>query len=159
MRRVSETFDDPRLTAMGLVIETFEGLLARLGAVHAGHGLSGTDFETLIRLARSPGRRLRMSDLAAQTSMSTSGITRVADRLERAGALRREPDPADRRSSYAVLTDTGLAQLTADVPDTIATVERWLIGPLSAEQLQAFLAALHTIRAEIRPGATAGAPE
>lgn len=156
---MSETFDDPRLTAMGLVIETFEGLLDRLGAVHAGHGLSGTDFDTLIRLARSPDRRLRMSDLATQTSMSTSGTTRVVDRLERAGFLRRDPDPADRRGSYAVLTDAGLAQLTADVPDTIATVERWLTGPLSAEQLEAFLTALHTIRAEVRPGATAGASE
>lgn len=156
---MSETFDDPRLTAMGLFLEAFEGLVARLDAVHAGHGLSGTDFDTLIRLARSPGQRLRMSDLAAQTSMSTSGITRVVDRLERAGAVRRDIDPADRRSSYAVLTETGLARLAADVPDTIDTIERWLTGPLGPRQLDAFLTALHTIRSHVRPGATAGASE
>lgn len=144
---------------MGLFIEAFEGLVARLDIVHAEHGLSGKDFDTLIRLARSPGRRLRMSDLAAQTSMSTSGITRVVDRLERAGSVRREVDRADRRSSHAMLTDAGLEQLNADVPHTIETVERWLTGLLGPDELEAFLAALHTIRAEVRPGATAGSSE
>lgn len=156
---MADPFDDPRLTAMGLFIEAFEGLVARLDPVHAAHGLSGKDFDTLIRLARSPGRRLRMSDLAAQTSLSTSGITRVVDRLERAGSVYREPVPGDRRSSYAVLTDAGFEQLAADVPDTVETVERWFTGLLSPDQLDGLLAALQTIRAEVRPGATAGAPD
>ncbi|MGH3095387.1 MAG: MarR family winged helix-turn-helix transcriptional regulator [Streptosporangiales bacterium] len=155
---MTDPFADPRLTAMGLFIETFEGLVARLDTVHSDHGLAGKDFDTLIRLARSPERRLRMSDLASQTALSTSGITRVVDRLERAGSVRREPDPTDRRSSYAVLTDAGLEQLAADVPDTVETIERWFTGLLEADQLEAFLAALHAIRAEVRPDATAGAP-
>jgi len=156
---VPDPFDDARLTAMGLFIEAFEGLLARLDQVHAEHGLSGKDFDTLIRLVRSPGRRLRMGDLATQTSMSTSGITRVVDRLERAGSVYREPAPGDRRSSYAVLTDAGLQQLEADVPRTVETVERWFTGQLNEPQLDAFLAALHTIRDQVRPGAAAGAVE
>ena len=41
----------------------------------------------LIRLARSPGSQLRMTDLAAQTSLSTSGVTRVVDRMERDGLV------------------------------------------------------------------------
>lgn len=155
---MAHPFDDPRLTAMGLFIEVFEGLLAQLDSVHAEHGLSGKDFDTLIRLARSPGRRLRMSDLAAQTSMSTSGITRVVDRLERAGSVHREPVPGDRRSSYAILTDRGFEQLVADVPDTVETVRRWFTGLLSPAELDAFLTTLHTIRNQVRPGATSGAP-
>ena len=84
-----DRFDDPRLTVMGLFIEAYQGLIARLDAVHAAHGLSGSDFDALIRLARSPGRQLRMTDLAAQTALSTSGITRIVDRLERAGLISR----------------------------------------------------------------------
>ncbi len=84
-----DRFDDPRLTVMGLLIEVCQGLMARLDPVHAAHGLSGSDFDALIRLARSPGHRLRMTDLAAQTSMSTSGITRIVDRLENAGLVGR----------------------------------------------------------------------
>ena len=49
-----------------------------------------TDFDVLIRLARSPGQQLRMTDLATQTALSTSGITRVVDRLEKRGLVRRE---------------------------------------------------------------------
>ena len=84
-----DLIDDPRLTIVGLFVEAYGGLISELGAVHAAHGLVGTDFDALLRLARSPGRRLRMSDLAAQTRLSTSGITRIVDRLERRGLVRR----------------------------------------------------------------------
>ncbi|HEY6424165.1 MAG TPA: MarR family transcriptional regulator [Pseudonocardiaceae bacterium] len=152
-----DRFADPRLTAMGLFIEAYQGLIARLDPVHAGHGLSGSDFDTLIRLARSPGQRLRMTDLAAQTSMSTSGITRIVDRLEHAGLVRRVPCPADRRSCFTVLTDGGAERLDADVPDTLDAIERWFTGLFTAAQLDAFITALHTVRDTVHPGATAGA--
>ena len=48
-----------------------------------------------------------MTDLATQTALSTSGITRVVDRLENRGLVRRETCPSDRRGSFAVLTGPG----------------------------------------------------
>ena len=98
---VAELHDDPRITAIGLFAEAFTGLSARFAAQLAGHKLSPVEFEVLMRLARSPGHELRMTDLAAQTSLSTSGVTRVVDRMERDGLLRRRACPTDRRSSYA----------------------------------------------------------
>jgi DNA-binding MarR family transcriptional regulator len=50
-----------------------------------------------------------MHELARAVVLSRSGLTRLVDRLEKAGLLRREPDPADRRGSFAVLTDEGAA--------------------------------------------------
>lgn len=150
---------DPRLTAMGLFIEAYQGVIARLDPVHAAHGLSGSDFDTLIRLARSPERRLRMTDLAAQTALSTSGITRIVDRLERAGLVSRIRCPADRRSCFAVLTSAGEQRLAADVPDTVDAIERSFTGLLTAEQLDAFVAALQTVRDTVHPHATAGAQQ
>jgi DNA-binding MarR family transcriptional regulator len=123
--------------------------------VHAAHELSGSDFDTLIRLARSPGRRLRITDLAAQTSMSTSGITRMAGRLERAGLICRTRCSADRRSCFAVLTDAGAKRLAADLPDMVAAIERWFTGLLTSEQHDAFIAALHIMRDAVHPDATA----
>lgn len=152
-----DAFDDPRLTAMGLLIEVYEGLTSQLDVVHAQLGLSGTDFDTLIRLARSHGRRLRMSDLAAQTALSTSGITRVVDRLERKGLVCRQSCPADRRSSLAVLTDAGSELLVAHVPAVIEAIERWFTGVIAPGQLAELLAALHTVRCAVRPDAAAGA--
>lgn len=153
----TEAFDDPRLTAMGLLIEVYEGLTAQLQQVHGQQGLSGTDFDTLIRLARSPGRRLRMSDLAAQTALSTSGITRIVDRLERKGLVRRESCPGDRRSCLTVVTDAGAELLAAHVPAVVEAIERWFTGTLTPEQLDALLAGLHAVRAGVRPDAAAGA--
>jgi DNA-binding MarR family transcriptional regulator len=151
------SFDDPRLTAAGLLIEVYGGFTARLDTVHAAHGLSGNDFDVLIRLARSPGHRLRMSDLAAQTALSTSGITRIVDRLERRGLLARQGSADDRRSSLAVLTDTGLAHLTADLPDLLATIDTSLVDLLTPKQLNQLLATLRILRDALRPNATAGA--
>jgi MarR family 2-MHQ and catechol resistance regulon transcriptional repressor len=151
--------DDTRLTAMGLLVETYGGVTARLDAVHAAHGLSGTDFDVLIRLARSPEQRLRMSDLATQTGLSTSGITRIVDRLERNGFAARQSHPADRRALLAVLTDHGRSRLTELMPPLLAEIEHWLTGPLEPTQLTALLDALRTIRAAVRPGATAAAPD
>jgi DNA-binding MarR family transcriptional regulator len=98
-----------------------------------------------------------MSDLAAQTELSTSGITRIVDRLERGNLVRREACPDDRRSYLAVLTDAGGELLLAHVPAVIETVERWFTGELTPEQLAALLGALQTVRRRVRPDAAAGA--
>lgn len=150
-------FDDPRLTAMGLLAEVHDGLTTKMSVSFAEAGLSDIDFETLIRLARSPEHSLRMSDLAAQTSLSTSGMTRVVDRLEREGLVERRPCTIDRRASYAVLTEAGVTRLVAVVPQHLADIEEWFTGLLSPEELAALLKALRVIRDMVRPCATVGA--
>lgn len=146
-------YDDPRLTMAGLFIEACGGLTAQLGAVHAAHGLADTDFEVLIRLARSPDCRLRMSDLAAQTDLSTSGITRIVDRLERRGLIRRESEPGDRRGCAAVLTHQGHQALAADLPPVLDAVQRCVIDPLTSTQLQGLIESLRILRDAVRPAA------
>jgi MarR family transcriptional regulator, 2-MHQ and catechol-resistance regulon repressor len=147
---------DPRLTVIGLLAETFLGLSSKLGAQVASHELGQVEFEVLMRLARSPGGALRMSDLAAQTSMSSSGITRVIDRLAADGSVRRESCPSDRRWTYAVVSERGKARLDAALPGHVALVQQWLVGPLSETQLDGLVEALRVVRDGVRPCATAG---
>ncbi|MEN3538680.1 MarR family transcriptional regulator [Microbispora sp. ZYX-F-249] len=154
-----DPFDDPRLTAMGLFAEVFTGLSSKTSPTLAAAGLSEVDFETLIRLARSPQRRLRMSDLAAQTSLSTSGITRVVDRLERDGLVERHACASDRRASYAVLSTAGAERLRTVLPQHVEDIETWFTGLLTENQLADFLEALRVIRDVVRPCATAGVRE
>ncbi|MEV4456976.1 MarR family transcriptional regulator [Microbispora sp. NPDC049633] len=154
-----DPFDDPRLTAMGLFAEVFAGLSSKTSPTLAAAGLSEVDFETLIRLARSPERRLRMSDLAAQTSLSTSGITRVVDRLERDGLVERHACASDRRASYAVLSTAGAERLRMVLPQHVEDIETWFTGLLTDNQLADFLEALRVIRDVVRPCATAGVRE
>ncbi|MGH3549906.1 MAG: MarR family winged helix-turn-helix transcriptional regulator [Pseudonocardiaceae bacterium] len=98
-----------------------------------------------------------MSDLAARTDLSTSGITRIVDHLERRGLVRREACAGDRRGSVAVLTLPGTDLLSEHVPDVIQSIGQWFTQTLTSEQLTALLTALHAVRRHVRPEATAGA--
>jgi len=138
-------------------METVGGLSARLAAQYAEHDLSAAEFEVLLRLARTPGRMLRMSDLAAQTQLTTSGITRVVDRLERDKLVERRACATDRRGSFAAITRAGLARLDAVLPGHLDLVELWFTGRLSPAHLDDLLSHLRTLRDAIRPEATAGA--
>jgi MarR family transcriptional regulator, 2-MHQ and catechol-resistance regulon repressor len=149
-------YDDPRITAMGLLAEAFVGLSGRLAKQLAEHALAPIEFEVLLRLARSPRHQLRMTDLATQTQLTTSGMTRVVDRMERDGLVCRSACPTDRRSSYTVVTEAGLGKLDAVVPGHVDVIEQWFTGQLSADQLDGLVGALRVIRDATRPGATAG---
>lgn len=148
--------DDPRLTAFGLLAEAFLGVSRKLEEQLAGFDLKPLEFEVVIRLGRSPGSRLRMSDLAAQANITTSGITRIVDRLEEDGLVRRVACPTDRRGSFAELTEAGQARLDAILPGHLAVLQEWYYGRLSGPQLDALQASLRTIRDAVRPDATAG---
>jgi DNA-binding MarR family transcriptional regulator len=156
---VSTELDDPRFTAFGLFAEAFTGLTNRFSTQFEEHRLSAVEFEVLMRLARSPGNHLRMTDLAGQTSLSTSGVTRVVDRMDRDGLVGRQACPSDRRSSYAVITEAGLAKLDAVLPGHLELVQQWFIGQLSPGQLDQMLDSLRTIRDAVNPCATAGSDE
>src|SRR4051795_8425909 len=156
---VSTELDDPRFTAFGLFAEAYAGLTARFAAQLEEHRLSAVEFEVLLRLARSPGRRLRMTDLAGQTSLSTSGVTRVVDRMDRDGLVRREACASDRRSSYAVITDSGLRRLEEVLPGHLELVQHWFIGQLAPAQLEQMLESLRRIRDAVNPCATAGSAD
>jgi DNA-binding MarR family transcriptional regulator len=156
---MDDLFADERLTMSGLLWEAGEGLATKVEPVLKEHGLSVLDANALMRLSRSPGRRLRMSDLATQTSLSTSGVTRLVDRLARTGLAEREASPDDRRTTYAVLTPEGAERLERVLPDYLATIERWFTGLLSPAQLDALVAGLRTVRDAARPEAVARTPD
>ena len=152
-----ELFDDPRITAMGLLSEAYLGVTGRLACQIAEHGLSPIEFETLLRLSRSPDGQLRMTDLAAQTSLTASGVTRVVDRLERDSLVTRTACPSDRRSLYTVITKSGRDRIAAVLPGHIELIEQWFTGRLAPDALESLLGCLRTVRDAVRPGAEAGA--
>ena len=73
----------------------------------AGHGLALRSYEVLLHLEDAPRHRLRMSDLSHSVLLSASGVSRLVDRLERDGLVRRERCSADGRGYWAVLTGRG----------------------------------------------------
>lgn len=143
---------------MGLFAEAFTGLSAKHAAYLSAHGLGPAELEVLLRLSRSPGGELRMNDLAAQTSLTTSGITRLVDRLERSGLLRRKACPSDRRGLLAQVTDEGWAKLAEVLPAHLEVIEQWLVQPLDPAELDALMAALRKVRDAVRPCASVVSP-
>ena len=154
---VPAALDDERLTVMGLFAETFSAIATQGATQLARHGLSPVEFEVLIRLARTPMSLLRMTDLATQTSLTASGVTRVVDRLADRGLVARQACATDRRTTYVVLSEPGLALLGAALPGHLEVIEQWLVGPLrEAGDLADFTAMLRRLRDRVVPGATAG---
>jgi DNA-binding MarR family transcriptional regulator len=97
-----------------------------------------------------------MTDLAAQTSLTASGVTRVVDRLERDSLVTRTACPSDRRSLYTVITQSGRARLEAVLPRHVELIDEWFTGQLTPKALDDLLSGLRTVRDTVRPGAEAG---
>ena len=149
--------NDERLTLAGLFFEAHAGLSAELERrLEAECGLSISSFEVLLRLARSEGRRLRMSDLAAQVTLSSSGLTRAVDRLVAAGLVQRESCPSDRRGSFAALTPAGTKRIDGAVRAHIGHLEEVFLSVLDATQRAALEDALRPLRDTLNPGALSG---
>jgi DNA-binding MarR family transcriptional regulator len=79
--------------------------------LNADHGLSINAYEALLHLARAPDSQMRRVDLAESLLLTASGVTRLLDGLERDGLVGRVACEADRRVSYAVLTEAGRNKL------------------------------------------------
>lgn len=148
--------DHDDLTTMGLFFEAHAGLKAALERrLDAECGLPVQWFEVLIRLARTPGHRLRMSELAAQSSVTASGLTRVVDRLVDAGFVTRESCPEDRRSWYASLTPAGLARIETAVPAHLGHIDEVVGAVLSPAERTQLATILRKLRDAVNPAAAA----
>jgi DNA-binding MarR family transcriptional regulator len=75
------------------------------------HRLPLSSYEVLLNLEAAPGQKRRMAELADSVLLSRSGMTRLVDRLEKDGLLRRDTCTDDGRGAYAVLTEKGAAAL------------------------------------------------
>lgn len=111
-------------------------LYAHLGQeMHDEFGLSIGDYEILVRLSEGPEQRLRMSELAKLTLASRSRLSHQIDRMEKAGLVRREANPDDRRGLFAVLTPEGETALKEAAPFHVDGVRRNVFDILTKQEL------------------------
>jgi DNA-binding MarR family transcriptional regulator len=100
-------------------------------------GISHAYYEILVALSETPGRKLRMSELADRCLSSRSRLSHAVSRLEERGWVGRELCKDDGRGQLAVLTDDGFAALEAAAPIHVASVRAHLFDQLSPEQVAA----------------------
>lgn len=100
-------------------------------------GLSLANLDVLSRLYDEPEQRLRMQELAERSLFTRSGMTRVVDRVEKAGFVRRERVPGDRRGVFVILTPEGERVFVSAMAKHRSDVERAFGSRLSPDQHRA----------------------
>ena len=131
------------------LLRTHARVLAALDAeLEQTHGLAVPEYEVLLVLSESGDKHLRMSELADAALLTRSGMTRLVDRLERQGLVRRERCAADGRGTYAVITDEGRERFAAARPTHIAGVRRLFLDPLKKKDQRALGEAFDTVLGE-----------
>jgi DNA-binding MarR family transcriptional regulator len=122
--------------------------------LEADQGLPIAFFDVLAQLSRAGGR-LRMSELADAVLLSRSGVTRLVDRMVRAGLVRREECPEDRRALYSTLTPEGERALAQALPVHVQGVADHFGRHLSEEEAKTMAAAFGRMLATSDGGADA----
>jgi len=109
------------------------------------------EYEVLLLLSEAPGQRMRMSDVAASVLLSQSGLTRLVDRLARAGSVERTRCLEDRRGLHAELTEAGRARLGQARPTHLHGVRTRFLDHFTPAELET----LGGFWERVAPGATA----
>ena len=97
-------------------------------------------FEVLATLDRAPEQRLKMGELAEALVITRGGLTKLVDRLIKAGLLERTFCETDRRVSYATLLPAGvelLAEMRPVVRGELAAAFTANLSVAEAEELRA----------------------
>jgi DNA-binding MarR family transcriptional regulator len=135
--------NDRDATTMGATIKLLESLMrgAHVADIRADDalatvGLTATKWFALRRLVEAGGS-MSLGDAALCLACARSNVTQLIDRLERDGLVRRVPDPIDRRSILAQITDAGrqryqagwraMGKLESSLTDALTPAERDLL--------------------------------
>ena len=127
---------DWRVGVWRTFLRAHAGVLTQLESELVDAALPLAWYDVLLQLAEAPQRRLRMAELAERVLLSRSGLTRLVDRLQAGGLVRREPAVSDRRGTYTVLTPAGLARLREAAPVHLAGVQRHWLSRFSDDELR-----------------------
>jgi len=139
------------LRAWRLFFESAMALVDVLGVeLEEQVGLPMRWYDVLVQLEDAP-EGIPMNELADRILYSKSGFTRVVDRMEEAGLVRRVRPEHDRRTILVVMTEQGNETKERARRYHRDGIERHFAGHLSAADVKALIRALEKVRAHVRP--------
>lgn len=151
-RRERPDLDLEAMAIFGRIHRTSKLAGRQLKDVFAPYGLALSDFDVVATLRRSGAPfELSPKQLSATLMLTSGGLTGRLDKLERAGLVRRLPDPNDRRGLRIQLTDEGKRVADESVTDEIVALAQVLDSALSQRErneLDRLLTKLHTAYAD-----------
>ncbi len=125
-------------------------LLAALDADLKEHDLTLPDYEILALLSDAPDRQMRMSELAKIALLSRSRLSHRMKVMEKAGWLKREPCPVDKRGYFAVMTPKGWKAIVAAAPDHVQSVRARFVDHLTKADQQVIAQIFERIEIHLR---------
>jgi DNA-binding MarR family transcriptional regulator len=142
-REVRPELDTVPMAVIGRIYRIADAVGSRMEVAYQRFGISRGEFDVLATLRRSGAPyTLSPSTLSSTLMITSGGITGRLDKLERAGLLAREPDPADRRGIRVTLTVAGVELVDRAVEAGLEiqreALERSLTGP-QVKQLEQLL--------------------
>lgn len=146
-------FQSPAHEAVVALLRTADLVRRRMTAVVEPQGITLQQFNVLRILRGSGDEGLPTLEVADRMIEQTPGVTRLLDRLEAKGLVRRRRCSIDRRQNLCRITRTGLGVLEA--LDVAASREpQEVLKGLSQKDTSAFIQLLDAIRAAHRPTAS-----
>ncbi|MFG3143522.1 MarR family winged helix-turn-helix transcriptional regulator [Streptomyces sp. NPDC048243] len=144
---VRPDLDTAAMEVFGRVFRISRALGDRMEKAYARYGISRGEFDVLATLRRSDAPyTLSPRQLSATLMLTTGGMTGRLDKLERAGLLRRSPDPHDRRGLQVTLTAEGL-RLIDEAVGTGLAVQTAALAALDGDQATQLAALLRPLLA------------
>jgi DNA-binding MarR family transcriptional regulator len=147
---------EPHLSAWRAMLNAHASVVGCVEEALAAAGLPPLAwYDVLWAVRRAPGRQARMAELAEGLTLSRGGITKLVDRLEAAGLLRRERTEDDGRGFYAVLTDDGERMLRRMWPVYAGVLRETFVDAVSAQEAAVIASGLDRAKdaAHTRPAA------
>ena len=114
------------------------------------HDLSMSDYEILAQLSDAPERRMRMSELADIAMLSRSRLSHRMKVMEKAGWVKREACPVDKRGYFAAMTAKGWKAIVAAAPDHVASVRARFVDHLSKADQVALASIFEKVSSQLR---------
>jgi DNA-binding MarR family transcriptional regulator len=140
---------DPRLRAWRTFLYAHAQVRRQLEReLQAEQAMALGEYEVLLVLAYSDGRRMRMSALADRLALSRSGATRLVDRLETNALVERVSCETDRRGQWARLTEAGLRRLRDASPTHLRGIGQHFLDRIPPAELRALSATLARVLPE-----------
>jgi DNA-binding MarR family transcriptional regulator len=123
---MAEAVDDDTLGAWRALLNAHARTTRAISKDLAAAGLPDLSwYDLLWALYSQPARRLRVNELAREVVLSPTAMSRFVDRVEKAGYVRREPDPNDRRALQIAITDEGIDLLRRMWPVYARGIEQY----------------------------------
>lgn len=145
--RQSKPFEHVGDEALLSILRTATVLEHGLTEALRPHGITHTQYNVLRILRGAGGRGLCGREIAERLISRVPDVSRLLDRMEEAGLLRKERDSGDRRHVTARITPKGRRVLAQATPE-LAAFGRGRTDRLAPRALEALVRALGAIREE-----------